>query len=633
MPEDKNNGVLGNPDLFGKQIKAIPVPEKNIGIDTDNILYDNIINAVKVGQIDMTSIESFTQMSQSRNLIYDVLDIMAEDTTISSMLEIYAEDATEANESGHIVWAESDQTEISNYINFLLDELNVDKNVYKWVYSLCKYGDVYLRLLRNSDYRNVVFKTRLKGILDTNERDILEEKEDRQELNEDINIKAYSSDDKYAHYVEMVPNPAEMFELTLFGKTYGYIQAPSITAARTKQTGNLMYSTYQYYFQKKDVNIYEGTEFVHGCLEDNSSRVPEKVSIYQTDADMETDTNGLSFTVRRGQSLLYNAFKSWRNLMLLENSLLLNRLTKSSIVRIINVEVGDMPKENVGPHLLGIKQLIEQKTAINTNNSLQEYTNPGPMENNVYVPTHNGLGTISTQQVGGDVDVRSIVDIDYFKDKFYSSMKIPKQYLGDTEDSTGFNGGTSLSLISSRYAKTVKKIQNVIIQMLNDAINLFLLDKGLESYINKFELHMVTPMTSEEMDRRDNMDNKIGIVNNIMGLLDGIDDASQKLRILKSLLANVITDQEVINVLQEEIDKLKEQEEAGIDTTEEGDEFEPSTRNFHEPSGSNVNIDLGGDRSEMEIPSPETSGGTEEIGELPTADSLGLDMTDANLEI
>lgn len=56
--------------------------------------------------------------------------------------------------------------------------------------------------------------------------------------------------------------------------------------------------------------------------------------------------------------------------MLLENSLLLNRITKSSIVRIIGVEVGDMPKEEIGPKLRSIKQLIEQKSVLNSGVSL-----------------------------------------------------------------------------------------------------------------------------------------------------------------------------------------------------------------------------------------------------------------------
>ena len=41
---------------------------------------------------------------------------------------------------------------------------------------------------------------------------------------------------------------------------------------------------------------------------------------------------------------------------------------------------------------MGIKQLIEQKSAINEGTSMEEYTNPGPMENNIYVPTYNGIG-------------------------------------------------------------------------------------------------------------------------------------------------------------------------------------------------------------------------------------------------
>ena len=75
--------------------------------------------------------------------------------------------------------------------------------------------------------------------------------------------------------------------------------------------------------------------------------------------DNNEEGKDLSYTVKRGQSLLYNTFKTWRELQLLENSVLLNRVTKSSIVRLISVEVGDMPKEMIAAHLQGIKSLIE----------------------------------------------------------------------------------------------------------------------------------------------------------------------------------------------------------------------------------------------------------------------------------
>jgi hypothetical protein len=140
---------------------------------------------------------------------------MSEDPTISAALEIYAEDTTEANDQGRIVWCESEDPEVVKFVTYLLDTMNVEKNIYKWVYSLCKYGDLYLRLFRESEIaQDPLFKSK---------KDNKKEK-----LDEDIKVKAFSDNDHLVHYVEMVPNPAEMFELTRFGKSCGYIKADVI---------------------------------------------------------------------------------------------------------------------------------------------------------------------------------------------------------------------------------------------------------------------------------------------------------------------------------------------------------------------------------------------------------------------
>ena len=170
-------------------------------------------------------------------------------------------------------------------------------------------------------------------------------------------------------------------------------------------------------------------DYVHASLSDGGNRSPEEVKIF-TEKTLEDDNcikkvedKSTTYKVKRGQSLLYDVFKVWRELALLENSVLLNRLTKSAIVRILSVEVGDMPKEQIAPHLQGIKSLIEQKSALNVGNSMTEYTNPGPVENNIYIPTHDGKGAISTDQIGGDVNVGQLTDLDYFLNKFYGSLR------------------------------------------------------------------------------------------------------------------------------------------------------------------------------------------------------------------
>lgn len=594
---------------YGIKINPQPRKKKEIGVDLNNEFYDNIISAGLQSMLDISEIESFSQASSNRNLIYDLLDTMCEDPTIAAVLETYAEDATEYNDEGRIVWCESPDSDVLKIVTYFLDVMNIDKNIYKWIHSLCKYGDVYIRLYRESEYNDPVFHS--------------EESDEKQTLNEDIKIVSYNKKDKYAHYVEMAPNPAEIFELTKFSKTCGYIRAETFSYDKTD---NLILPRYIYKFKQKDIEIFDAKTYVHGCLEDNSSRTPEEVSIFLDNGKEETDTGiSASYTVKRGQSLLYNVFKIWRELMLLENSILLNRITKSSIVRIIGVEVGDMPKEKVQLQLQKVKQLIEQKTAIKESKSMSEYTDPGPIENNVYVPTHNGIGAITTTQVGGDVDVKSLADLDYFKNKYFGALRVPKQYFGDTDDSAGFNGGESLSLISARYAKMVKRIQNTAIQMITDMINLMLIDKGLQSYVNKFTIKMQPPTTSEERDRRENLSSKIGVVSDIMNLLSDVEDGAAKLKILKALLSGVITDEEVINIIQEIIEKMEASEEIeDVDVT--NDEFGDSSMDS-EP------MNFGGNGSSFEDNNEEfgEEAAEETTGEeLPSPEQLGVDMTDSN---
>lgn len=618
-----------DPEVYNKKVQARPTPEREVGIDTTDSFLKDVVTAATSNQLDVSAIEQFTRVSQGRDSIYALIDTMCEDSMIAAVLETYTEDSTETNDNGRIVWAESNDPDISKYVNYLLDSMGVDKNVFRWTNCLCKYGDVYIRLYRQSDY----------------EDDILaEDVKDKQGLQEDVNVNAYAKNDHYVHYMEMMPNPAEVFELTKFGKSYAYIVAPVAVPsqqATNKDLYNRQLNPYTFQFNKKDIDVYGPTDFVHGCLEDNSSRTPEYVSIFRNAEDMEENKNAYTYTVKRGQSLFYNVFKVWRELTLLQNAVLLNRITKSSIVRTISVEVGEMAKESVGPYLQWIKQLFEQKAAINTDVSLNEYTNPGPVENNVYIPTRNGQGALTVGQVGGDVNIGQLTDLDYFRDLLFGALRIPKQYFGFTEDGAGFNGGQSLSIISSRYAKMVKRIQAVMCQTITDAINLLLIDKGLNKYINEFTLKMVPPTTQEEIDRRENTSSKIRLVSDVMGELNDIEDPLVRLKILKSMLSEALTNTEVAELIQDEIEKLEKENEEGVDIDVSGNAEVSSDEDlglgggFEEPE----DLDLAGDLG-LEEPA---GGGAEEVdleteteepvtGNLPTPAELGAgDFTNNNL--
>ena len=657
MPNNNgnNSAFIPDDDVIGKKPIMQPVPDPQIGIDTTNTFYENVSNAGINNSLDMSALDSFLTTARSRDQIYSLIDSMAEDSIIASVLETYAEDATETNENGDIVWVDSNDPDIAKYIDYLLKAMRINKNIYGWVYSLCKYGDVYLRLYRESEYEkdtlfdkdeDTKYKNKAKRLnedIHLSDPDLdpdLENLNKKEELTEAVNLKAYSKEDHYVPYLEMVPNPAEMFELIKFGKSYAFIKADVSTSIVYNNKNYYQGSDFlRYTFNKNDINVYQATEFAHAYLEDTSNRTPERVKIFldSSGEDDESETNSATYKVRRGQSLLYNIFKIWRELTLLENSILLNRVTKSSVVRAIGVEVGDMPKEMVQPHLQGIKSLIEQKSALNTGNSMNEYTNPGPVENNIYIPTHNGIGALSIQQIGGDVQVGQLTDLDYFRDRLFGALGVPKQYFGFTEDGAGFNGGQSLSIISSRYAKKIVKIQNTMVQALTDAINLMLLDRGLNYYIIKYTLHMLPPITQGDLDRRENMAAKVQLTSDTMNMLGDITDVSVRLEILKNLMSAYITDPEVIHLIQIEIDKLnqeaKENPEKTTEETTVGDDLglgsgfdlgTEETIETNEMGGGDIESAIEGTGEE----NIEETSGNEEA--LPTPADLGLDFTDSN---
>lgn len=772
--------------LIGSQAQPTVLDKTtNIGVDLNKTLADNIIDAGIVGSLDIGELDRFTNVSNSRDQVYSLIDSMCNDSAVSAIVRTYAEDVCEPSDTGNIVWAESDNANVGKYVNYLLDLLDVDKNIYSWAYSLVKYGDAYLRLYRESDYQDALFN---KSAIDRAETALSGKTKLNEKLDESVNLNIHKTTDPYAYYVELVADPGTMFELTRFGKTFGYIEAPNDTASALfadasvpgaqAQTTNNSTVNYNYRWKSGDVNIYQADDFVHACLEDDVTRFPETVRLFRNEEDYSTNSkSAIPYKVKRGKSILYDAFKVWREKQLLEGAVLLSRITRSGIVRKVGVEVGDMPKDQVQLLLRRVKEMFEQKTSIAANGQFTEYTNPGAIENFIYYATNNNKGNITVDSVGGDFDPKQLTDLDWWNNKFYGAFGIPKQYFGyclgkDTpilllngqirtieylfnnkdkyigkgimacnpdgslvptkisnimltnehakllrvwldngkyvdvtpdhrmmlrngsfvearllkegdslmpyydriekdchmvldnktgkwmsiensqptevldaakiidrlvvkiepfgddnvvyditveadchtfalpcgifvhncEDSAGFNGGTSLSIISSVYARAVKRVQNALIQAITDMINLILINKGLTSYLNNFTIKMKAPLTQEEKDYREDLGNRLNAISNFQSLVSDIETRSTKLTILKDLMATLHYSDDIITELQKEIDRAKEAEEAEAAEKKAEDENNAKTavssestenntpQEAEEPSGADMNL-------------------------------------------
>lgn len=106
MADLKDIQQSDNSELLGAQTKPTTIKEINtskLDIDTDKVLIDNIIEAGLSGGLDTSGIENFTTLSNSREQMYNLIDTMAADSTVSSIIKTYAEDVCEPADNGHIV--------------------------------------------------------------------------------------------------------------------------------------------------------------------------------------------------------------------------------------------------------------------------------------------------------------------------------------------------------------------------------------------------------------------------------------------------------------------------------------------------------------------------------------------------
>lgn len=495
---------------------------------------------VSASFVDYGSFGKLRNLENDRSIQYAAYDAMTKDIIISAALEMYADDASQYNPNGKLIWCEGDDAELVSYIDELLDTLEIPKKLWSIYYNLAEYGDVYIRLFKKTgeEYKeddNYVPDGKVK--LEDAEIDLL--------MKEDLLL---NFDDKYEDYIEVCDNPECVYDLVKNGKTvqYAYINKE---AGRSKQDR---------------IELYPPDQFVHIYIENPHIRDRE-IFEFTTRHEGELVPRRHVYKVRRGKSMLYDVYAVEKEIQLLEDALLLNRLSRSAVTRLFNIEVGDMPDTEVRNVLRRVKNAFESKLSINANQkAIDSYVQSAGLDNIVVAPVRNGQGSINYQTIGGDVDIRSILDLDYFNDKRFGGLKIPKPFLG-FEESLGNNAGETLTRMDVRYGRTIKRLQTCVVQGVTDLVNLYLLHDGKEASVNDFTIKVVTPTTADDIDRDEQLQTKLSLIDTIMASLDNTNTIDKN-KLLMDLLTRYVGDSRIFaNINDYIIDPPPEDENSDED--------------------------------------------------------------------
>lgn len=496
----------------------------------------------------MQSIQQFREISGNREEQYKAFDEMEKDATIAAALKMYTDDATQYNLDGKIIWAESDDSNVAKFANRLIDVLRINENAWTHIYNLCKYGDLYLETFYDDEKVGATVHNRPTKTYGT---DVL----------------THKPGSRIEEYVQMVDNPASIFDLRKKGKISGFIHVKEMDPESTNYSR--VFSTS---LSGTEQTILPSDKYIHIMLSEASNRYPETFEVEFTDDDGNKVTQ--SFKVSKGKSMLHDAFKSFRELKLMEDSVLMNRVTRSAITRILQIEVGDMPKNQVREKLRKVKQMIEQKNYMDKNSG--DFTNmatPGPVDNVVYVPTRQGDGAITSTTLGGDVDPKSLIDLDYYKQKLSGGLGIPLAYLeGTSGDGGGLSSGTALTKLDNRYARSIKRIQTAYISGIETLINIFAIRKGLTDYVNEFKIRMLSPSTIEDADRDEQLQQRITMTNDLISIISSNEDVYSKKtvrEVTEYLMSTFLNKPEVSDILKSQEEENEEAD--GIESNGDND--------------------------------------------------------------
>lgn len=223
-----------------------------------------------------------------------------------------------------------------------------------------------------------------------------------------------------------------------------------------------------------------------------------------------SDTNFLPY----GKSILEPARKVWKQLTLMEDAMLIHRIMRSPEKRVIKVDVGNIPPNEVDAYMQKIINTTKKVPYIDpTTGDYNLKFNMMNMTEDFYVPTRGGEGGTSIDTTKG-LDYDGITDVDYLKGRLLAALRVPKAFLNFEE---GVSGKATLAAEDIRFSRTIERIQRICVSELYKIAMVHLYLQGIQdSELLDFELSMTAPSTIYEREKVELWQSKVSLAKDLM---------------------------------------------------------------------------------------------------------------------
>ena len=217
-----------------------------------------------------------------------------------------------------------------------------------------------------------------------------------------------------------------------------------------------------------------------------------------------------------GKSMVEPARKTWKQLTLMEDAMMIHRIMRAPEKRIYKIDIGNIPPNEVEAYMQRVMQSMKKTPYLDPNTG--QYNLKFNMQNmmeDVYLPVRGGQSGTEIDSLSG-MDFGGIDDIEYLKNRMFAALKIPKAFMGYEED---LNAKSTLAAQDIRFARTIERVQRIFVSELTKIAMVHLYAQGFEDQdMLDFELALAPASTIAEQEKIELWSTKVDLASSMKDL-------------------------------------------------------------------------------------------------------------------
>ena len=218
-----------------------------------------------------------------------------------------------------------------------------------------------------------------------------------------------------------------------------------------------------------------------------------------------SDSNFLPY----GKSTLEGARRVWKQLSLMEDAMLIHRIMRAPEKRIFKIDIGNIPPNEVDNHMERIMSQMKKTPYLDQQTG--DYNLRFNLQNMVedfFLPVRGSDSGTSIDNLPG-LEWTGTDDIEYLRNKMMAALKIPKAFLGYDES---LSGKATLAAEDIRFARTIQRVQRIIVSELNKIAVIHLYSQGYrDDALVDFTWELTNPSTIFEKEKIDVWKTKVDV--------------------------------------------------------------------------------------------------------------------------